>query len=121
VVIVSRDLSGAGWSWYRSTCDLDREGLLPARRLTGELRIDNHSIEEVNGMYRPSPNYYQIYRVDYKRNEEYLVAEVKGLHEADKLVEKCLRNMSASDRKREISYYRSIFPSSVPRMLSRVG
>jgi hypothetical protein len=29
-------------------------------------------------MYRPSRNYYQIYRVDHKRNQEQMVAESKG-------------------------------------------
>ena len=34
-----------------------------------------------------------------------MVAEVEGLHQAEKLVENYLRNMSASERKDEISYY----------------
>jgi hypothetical protein len=74
-------------------------------------------------MYRPSRNYYQIYRVDHKRNQEQMVAEVEGLHEAEKLVEKYLRNMTVSERKAEISYYRSTLSSGVPKMfgLSRVG
>jgi len=74
-------------------------------------------------MYRLPRNYYQIYRVDHKRNQEQMVAEVDGLHEAEKLVEKCLRNMTASEVKEEISYYRSTFSSSVPKMfgLSRAG
>ena len=53
-------------------------------------------------MYRLPRNYYQIYRVDHKRNREQMVAEVEGLREAEKLVEKYLRNMSASERKDEI-------------------
>src|SRR5260370_21451061 len=53
-------------------------------------------------MQRPPRNYYQIYRVDHKRNQEQMVAEVEGLHEAEKLVEKYLRNMSASEKKDEI-------------------
>ena len=60
-------------------------------------------------MYRPSRNYYQIYRVDRKRNQEQMVDEVEGLHEAEKLVEKYLRNMTVSERKDEISYYRRRF------------
>ena len=68
-------------------------------------------------MHRLPRNYYQIYRVDHKRNQEQMVAEVEGLHEAEKLVEKYLRNMSASERKDEISYYRSTLSSSVPKML----
>ena len=67
-------------------------------------------------MYRPSRNYYQVYRVDHKRGQEQMVAEAEGLHEAEKLVEKYLRNMSASDVKDEISYYRSTLSSSVPKM-----
>jgi hypothetical protein len=51
-------------------------------------------------MYRPPRNYYQIYRVDHKRNQEQMVAEIEGLHEAEKLVEKYLRNMNASEIKR---------------------
>ena len=30
-------------------------------------------------------DYYQIYRVDYRRNQEHMVAEVEGLHEAEKI------------------------------------
>jgi len=48
-------------------------------------------------MHRPPRNYYQIYRVDHKRSQEQMVAEVEGLHEAEKLVEKYLRNMTASE------------------------
>ena len=70
-------------------------------------------------MHRPPRNYYQIYRVDHKRNQEQMVAEVEGLHEAEKLVEKYLRNMAASEVKEEISYYRSTHSSNAPRMPSR--
>ena len=63
-----------------------------------------------------SRNYYQIYRVDHKRNQEQMVAEVEGLHEAEKLVEKYLRNMTASEIQDEISYYRSALSSHLPRM-----
>ena len=66
----------------------------------------------------PSRNYYQIYRVDHKRNQEQMVAEVEGLHEAEKLVEKYLRNMTATERKDEISYYRSTLSSGVPKIFS---
>ena len=45
-----------------------------------------------------------------------MVAEVEGLHEAEKLVEKYLRNMTASEIKDEISYYRSTLSSRVPKM-----
>ena len=74
-------------------------------------------------MHRPSRNYYQIYRVDHRRGKEQMVAEAEGLREAEKLVEKYLRNMSASEVKEEISYYRSTLSSSVPKMfgLSRAG
>ena len=74
-------------------------------------------------MYRLPRNYYQIYRVDHKRNLEQMVAEVEGLHDAEKLVEKYLRNMTASDVKDEISYYRSTLSSSAPKMfgLSRAS
>ena len=74
-------------------------------------------------MYRLPRNYYQIYRVDHKRNQEQMVAEAEGLHEVEKLVEQYLRNMTASDVKEEISYYRSTLSSSVPKMfgLSRAS
>jgi hypothetical protein len=74
-------------------------------------------------MHRLRRNYYQIYRVDHKRNQEQMVAEIEGLHEAEKLVEKYLRNMTASEAKDEISYYRSTLSSSVPKMfgLSRAS
>jgi len=68
-------------------------------------------------MHRPPRNYYQIYRVDHKRNQEKMVAEVEGLYEAEKLVEKFLRSMTASEKKAEISYYRSTLSSGVPKML----
>jgi hypothetical protein len=55
------------------------------------------------------------------RNQEQMVAEVEGLHEAEKLVEKYLRNMTASQVKEEISYYRSTLSNSVPKMLSRAS
>jgi len=66
-------------------------------------------------------NYYQIYRVDHKRNQEQMVDEVEGLREAEKRVENYLRSMTASEVKAEISYYRSTFSSSVPKMLSRAS
>ena len=72
-------------------------------------------------MYRPSRNYYQIYRVDHKRNQEQMVAEAEGLSEVEKLVEKYLRNMTASEVRNEISYYRSTLSSSVPKMLSQAS
>ncbi|HEV3205880.1 MAG TPA: hypothetical protein VGZ28_02920 [Terriglobales bacterium] len=72
-------------------------------------------------MHRPSRNYYQIYKVDHKRNQEQMVAEVEGLHEAEKLVEQYLRNMTASEVKDEISYYRSTLSSSVPKILSQAS
>ena len=74
-------------------------------------------------MYRLPQNYYQIYRVDHKRNQEQMVAEVDGLHQAEELVEKYLRNMTASEKRDEISYYRSTVSSRVPKMfgLSRTG
>ena len=68
-------------------------------------------------MHRPLRNYYQIYRVDHKRNQEQMVPEVEG-HEAEKLVEHYLRNMSESEKKDEISYYRSTVSSSVPKMFA---
>ena len=67
-------------------------------------------------MYHLPRNYYQIYRVDHKRNREQMVAEIEGLKEAEKLVEKYLRNMTASEVKEEISYYRSTLSSRVPKM-----
>jgi hypothetical protein len=74
-------------------------------------------------MYHLSRNYYQIYRVDHKRNREQMVAEIEGLQEAEKLDEKYLRNMTASEVKEEISYYRSTLSSRVPKMfgLSRAS
>jgi len=67
-------------------------------------------------MYHLPRNYYQIYRVDHKRNLEQLVDEVEGLNEAEKLVEKYLRNMTASEKRDEISYYRSTVSSRVPKI-----
>jgi len=67
-------------------------------------------------MYHLPRNYYQIYRVDHKRNLEQMVAEVDGLNEAEKLVEKYLRNMTASEKRDEISYYRSTVSSRVPKI-----
>ncbi len=72
-------------------------------------------------MFRHSHNYYQIYRVDHKRDLEHMVAEVEGLHEAERLVEKYLRNMTAAEVNDEISYYRSTLSSHVPKMLSQKG
>jgi hypothetical protein len=74
-------------------------------------------------MHRPPLNYYQIYRVDHKRNQEQMVAEIEGLQEAEKLVEQYLRNMTAPETKDEISYYRSTLSSRVPKMfgLSRAS
>ena len=74
-------------------------------------------------MYRLPRNYYQIYRVDHKRNQEQMVAEIEGLQEAEKQVEQYLRNMTASETKDEISYYRSTLSSRVPKMfgLSRAS
>jgi len=71
-------------------------------------------------MYHPR-TYNQIYRVDHKRNQERMVAEIEGLHEAEKLVEQYLRNLTASEVKDEISYYRSTLSSSVPKMLSQAS
>jgi len=67
-------------------------------------------------MYHLPRNYYQIYRVDHKRNLEQMVDEVEGLNEAEKLVEKYLRNMTASEKRDEISYYRSTVSSRVPKI-----
>jgi len=73
-------------------------------------------------MYRPPPrNYYQIYRVDHKRSQEQMIDEVEGLHEAEKLVEKYLRNLTPPEVQEEISYYRSTLSSSVPKMLLRAS
>jgi len=67
-------------------------------------------------MFRHRQNYYQIYRVEHKRNLEQMVNEVEGLHEAEKLVEKYLRNMTASEIQDEIGYYWSALSSHVPKM-----
>ena len=45
-----------------------------------------------------------------------MVAEVDGLNEAEKLVERYLRNMTASEKIGEISYYRSTVSSRVPKI-----
>ena len=55
-------------------------------------------------MHRLTRNYYQICKVDHQRNQEQMVAEVERLNEAEKLVEKYLRNMNSSEKKDEISY-----------------
>ena len=47
---------------------------------------------------RPPRSYYQICKVDHQRNQEQMVAEVEGLHEAEKLVEKYLRNMNSAEK-----------------------
>jgi len=54
-------------------------------------------------MFRHRQNYYQIYRVDHKRNLEQMVDEVEGLHEAEKLVEDYLRSMTVAEINDEIS------------------
>jgi hypothetical protein len=72
-------------------------------------------------MFRHQQNYYQIYRVDHKRNLEQMVDEVEGLHAAEKLVEDYLRSMTAAEINDEISYYRSTVSSHVPKMLSHKG
>jgi hypothetical protein len=69
-------------------------------------------------MFRHRQNYYQIYRVDHKRNLEQMVDEVEGLHAAEKLVEDYLRSMTAAEINDEISYYRGTISSHVPKMLS---
>jgi hypothetical protein len=55
-------------------------------------------------MPRLARNYYQICKVDRQRNQGQMVAEVERLNEAEKLVEKYLRNMNSSEKKDEISY-----------------
>jgi hypothetical protein len=72
-------------------------------------------------MFRHRRNYYQIYRVDHKRNLERMVDEVEGLPEAEEVIEHYLRNMSSTEIRDEISYYRSTLPSHVPIMLSRAS
>jgi hypothetical protein len=74
-------------------------------------------------MIRHRRDYYQIYRVDHRRNQEYMVAEVEGLDQTEKLVTQYLRSLTPSEVREEISYYRSTFPSSVPKMfgLSRAN
>ena len=72
-------------------------------------------------MFRHRQNYYQIYRVDHKRNLEQMVDEVEGLHEAEKIVEDYLRSMTMAEIDDEISYYRSTVASHVPKMLSHKG
>jgi len=72
-------------------------------------------------MFRLPPQYYQIYRVDHKRNHHRMIDEVAGLEEAERLVEKYLRNLPTVEFKDEISYYRSTYSSSVPKMLARAS
>jgi len=50
-------------------------------------------------MPRPTRSYYQICKVDHQRNQEQMIAEVEGLHEAEKLVEQYLENMNSSAKK----------------------
>ena len=68
-------------------------------------------------MFHHRRDYYQIYRVDHRRNQEHMVAEVEGLDQAEKLITQYLRNLTPSEVREEISYYRSTLPSSVPKML----
>jgi hypothetical protein len=72
-------------------------------------------------MFRLPTQYYQIYRVDHKRNHHQMIDEVVGLQQAERLVDKYLRNLTAVEFKDEISYFRSTYPSSVPKMLSRAS
>jgi len=46
-----------------------------------------------------------------------MVAEVEGLNEAETLVEKYRRDMNSSEKKDEISYYRTTLSSRVPKIL----
>ena len=55
-------------------------------------------------MYPSQRSYYQIYKVDQQRHQELIIAEVEGLREAERLVEKYLRNMNSSKTKDEFSY-----------------
>jgi hypothetical protein len=48
-----------------------------------------------------------------------MIAEVEGLHEAEKLVEKYLRNMHSSETKNEISY--RVLEMPLPSQGSAVG
>jgi hypothetical protein len=70
-------------------------------------------------MYHPHRSYYQIYKVDQQRHQEQMIAEVEGLHEAEKLVEKYLRNMHSSETKNEISY--RVLEMPLPSQGSAVG
>jgi hypothetical protein len=72
-------------------------------------------------MFRHRQNYYQIYRVDHKRNLEQMVDEIEGLHAAENLVEDYLRRMTAAEIDDEISYYRSTVSSHTPKMLFHKG
>ena len=72
-------------------------------------------------MLRHRRDHYQIYRVDHRRNQEQMIAEVEGLEHAEKMVAQYLRDLTPSEVRDEISYYRSTFPSSVPKMLSRAS
>lgn len=72
-------------------------------------------------MFRHRRDYYQIYRVDHRRNREQMIAEVEGLEHAEKMVAKYLRDLTPSEVRDEISYYRSTFPSGVPKMMSRAS
>ena len=58
--------------------------------------MDRESLAKIINMHRRPRSYYQIYRVDHKRDQEQIVAEVEGMHEAEKLVEKYLRNMNSA-------------------------
>ena len=68
-------------------------------------------------MFRHRRDYYQIYRVDHRRNHEQMIAEVESPQPAEKMVAQYLRDRTPSEIRDEISYYRSTFPSSVPKML----
>jgi hypothetical protein len=72
-------------------------------------------------MFRHRQNYYQIYRVDHRRNLEQMVDEIEGLHAAEDLVEDYLRRMTAAEIDAEISYYRSPVSSHTPKILSHKG
>ena len=64
-------------------------------------------------MPRPTRNY-QICKVDLRRNQEQMAAEVETLNEAKKLVAEHLRHMNSSAKQDEIIY-------RVSKMLTRAS
>jgi hypothetical protein len=69
-------------------------------------------------MWHNPKNYYQIYRTDHKPGHTpVMIEEVKGLGNAQILVDSLMRRRSEEEKQQDISYYMSNFSSSRRKML----